>query len=132
MTAAEIAWSSHFVTSATSLRDIALCPHNNSDGVPLLRWIEVISGQCVYGTLGGVSWSFGRLIRDHADCRILIDLVMAMRTTSSNHFKLQQQFRGRTVTSIPPELVYGSHPAIQLTSGRYYKLARVHFDSSTT
>ena len=35
-----------------------LCPAY-TDGVPLMRWIEIVSGQCVYGTLGAVSWLFG-------------------------------------------------------------------------
>jgi hypothetical protein len=56
MSSAAISWESHLVTSATQ---VTTCPSWDVDGTPLLRWIEVISGQCVYGTLGGVSWSFG-------------------------------------------------------------------------
>lgn len=40
-------------------QDIGICPHWDPDGAHIIRWIEIISGQCVYGTLGAVSWSFG-------------------------------------------------------------------------
>ena len=52
------------VVNATSKRphDIRICPAVNAGGVHLVRWIEVLSGQCVYGTLGSVSWTFGMLL----------------------------------------------------------------------
>jgi hypothetical protein len=103
------------VTAATSPHDIGMCPRWDADGTPLLRWIEVISGQCVYGTLGGVSWSFGRLIDDSANSRILVDLIMALCAAASNHHKLSKQFCRRTLTDIPDKLVYGNHHLGPLT-----------------
>ena len=57
-------WTAGEVVNATSKRphDIGICPAVNAGGVHLVRWIEVISGQCVYGTLGSVSWTFGTLL----------------------------------------------------------------------
>ena len=46
-------------------------------------------------------------ISDSFNCRILINLIMVMRSTSSNHHKLSKRFRGRTFLSIPHKLVHG-------------------------
>ena len=54
-----ISLASHLVNVTKHRPDIGICPAWNADGVELARWIEIISGQCVYGTLGAVSWSFG-------------------------------------------------------------------------
>jgi len=54
-----ISLSSHLVNVTKHHPDIGICPAWNADGVELARWIEIVSGQCVYGTLGAVSWSFG-------------------------------------------------------------------------
>ena len=39
--------------------DIGHCSWFDAEGVPVVRWIEIVSGQCVYGNLGAVSWIFG-------------------------------------------------------------------------
>jgi PQ loop repeat len=39
--------------------DIGLCPRLDVEGVAVVRWIAIVSGQCVYGKLGAVSWIFG-------------------------------------------------------------------------
>jgi hypothetical protein len=87
MSAAAISWESHFVTSATKL---TTCARWDVDGTPLLRWIEVISGQCVYGTLGGVSWSFGMSSGNFFDNRVLIDFIVVVCSTPANHYELSE------------------------------------------
>jgi len=39
--------------------DIGHCSRFDAGDVPVVRWIEIVSGQCVYGDLGAVSWVFG-------------------------------------------------------------------------
>jgi solute carrier family 66 (lysosomal lysine-arginine transporter), member 1 len=35
------------------------CPLINQDGVPLVKWIQAVSGTCVYGNISAMSWLFG-------------------------------------------------------------------------
>jgi hypothetical protein len=53
-----ISWAGDLVNVTRHHHRIGLCPEY-VDGVEVVRWIEIVSGQCVYGTLGSVSWSFG-------------------------------------------------------------------------
>jgi hypothetical protein len=39
--------------------DIGVCPRLDVEGAAVVRWIAIVSGQCVYGKLGAVSWIFG-------------------------------------------------------------------------
>ena len=87
-------WTARGIVNATPRpHDIAMCPLHNPGGVHLIRWIEVISGQCVYGTLGSVSWTFGiSLSQAYIDDRLLIDLILVLCSTSSNRNELSKQF----------------------------------------
>jgi hypothetical protein len=59
MSAGVISFASHVVNVTSHPHDIGICPRFDVEGIEVIRWIEVISGQCVYGKLGAVSWSFG-------------------------------------------------------------------------
>jgi len=88
MSAGVISWASHLVNVTGHPHDIGYCPGFDPEGTQVVRWIEIISGQCVYGTLGAISWSFGiPLLGDVSDLRLPIDLIMAMCAVTSNHYK---------------------------------------------
>lgn len=96
--------------------DIGHCSRFDGEGVPVVRWIEVVSGQCVYGNLGAVSWIFGTLSpsgRGVLHFRLLFYLIMVMRSTPSNHFELSKWLRRWTLADFPHKLVHGS-PDISL------------------
>ena len=92
MASGDVSWAGHLVSAVKHPQDIEICTHWDPDGVQVIRWIEIISGQCVYGTLGAVSWSFGipRTSEPRLIPRILIYLVVAVCTTSSNHHELSK------------------------------------------
>ena len=105
-------WTAGGIANATTRpHDIAMCSSHNPEGVHLIRWIEVISGQCVYGTLGSVSWTFGiSLSPAYIDERLLINLILVLCATSPNRNKLSKQFSRGISSCILTKLVHGIHP----------------------
>jgi hypothetical protein len=58
MASAAVSVAGHLVNVTKHIGHGGLCPVY-AEGVPLVRWIEIVSEQCVYGALGAVSWLFG-------------------------------------------------------------------------
>ena len=103
-----ISWGSHFVNATSHPHDIGMCPHWDTDGIPLIRWIELITGQCVYGHLGEVSWTFGKIREIGVSYRRLpIYPVVAMCADAPNYHQLPERISRWTVTDILDKLVHG-------------------------
>lgn len=108
MSAGVISWVGQVVNVTGHPHDIGYCPRFDPEGTQVVRWIEIISGQCVYGTLGAVSWSFGiPLFGDVSDFRLPIDLIMAVCAVTSNHHKLSKPLSPGTCSALSHQLVYG-------------------------
>jgi hypothetical protein len=114
MSAGVISWTSHLANVTGHPHDIGYCPRFDPEGTQLVRWIEVISGQCVYGALGAVSWSFGiPLFGDVSDLRLPVDLIMAVCAATSNHLKLSKPLRRGTCSYLSHQLVHGISPHLR-------------------
>jgi hypothetical protein len=63
MASGVISLAGHLMNVTKHPHDIGICPRWDLDGAQAVRWIEIISGQCVYGKLGAVSWAFGKSLQ---------------------------------------------------------------------
>ena len=116
--------------------DIGVCPAWDAEGVELARWIEIISGQCVYGPLGAVSWSFGIPGNSH----MAPDRVGYLSILSWLCAQLPQiitNYQNSSVDGLAPIFLINwfmvcvlSYPRLT-HSGGYHKPARMYIDSST-
>jgi hypothetical protein len=98
----------HLVNITKHHIDNGMC-QASTHGVPLVRWIEIVSGQCVYGTLGAVSWLFGLAkLSSRLTHRVPIDPIMALCATAPGHHKLPERLCRWSCANISLKLVYGS------------------------
>jgi len=109
MSAGVISWASHLANVTRHPHGIiGLCPDSSPEGTQLVRWIEIVSGQCVYGTLGAVSWSFGiPVLCNGSDSRLSIHLILAMCAVAANHHQLSKPLCRWTRSCLSVQLVHG-------------------------